>query len=225
MAFYLILGGSRVLATHERRRKARCGRCLEQTTQGVASFERTTTLYYVEVASDDLGRIAQCEACQTAFPVKLAEGESPKDRWADSFLDAHVFEIERADKSEIVSVLMIAVGVAALGAVFWGLTQLDVPTGGDGSFSLFLFLGGLAFFALLVTTVVRLGARVRERIGDPIFARAVRARLAHLDARWEIRPADLVTRANIRGYPRLARHFSTSRYIVPTAPDTPPYRS
>lgn len=221
MSLFFFIGGTRVVATFERRRKARCGRCLTQTTQGVSTFARSTKLYYFEVASDDLGRIAECEACHTRFPVKLAEGADKKERWADSFLDAHIFEIERADQSETVSAIMIGMGVAVLAAIFAGLSRLNGVAIDGGA----LFLILLLVLALAVTLIVRLGARMREHIGDPIFARAIRDRLALLDARWEIKPADLAKRASLRGYPRLARHFSTSRYAARAAPDIGPYRS
>lgn len=148
--------------------------------------------------------------------MKAAEGERDEDRWADSFLDAHVFEIERADQSNEVEalmlmlMLMLVLGTAVIAGIGVGLSLLS-GTGVEGG-AAFVAVASIVLAPLLL--LVLLFERLRERVGDTVFAKAVRARLEQLDTRWKIRPTNLSARASARGYPRLARHFSTPRYAA-----------
>lgn len=218
MAF-LFIGGTRIQTVFERSRRARCGKCLKKTEQAVSILEASDHLYFIEYNREQVGKVAECEACHTVFPVKASGGPSRKERWAAAFLDAHVHELERADKSNWVALGVVGLGFGLLltvGLSFYLLSLLPIDRG-------YLFWVG---FAVLLGQLGGAGwiyRGLQERVGDHLFARSARLRLAALRERYELTPADLAEAAAQRGYGRLARHFATPRY-TPAVTSSAPYR-
>lgn len=200
----LIVWGRRVHTHYDSDREALCGRCLEKTTQAVLSLEERSHIYFIEYGSGvDLGRLAQCQRCKNVVPILARASDAPKrtkaERWMDAFLEAHLLELERADKSTAVGVLLVLSVMVALTLLVW----VAVTFGGSTAAVLGL---------VLLVAGVWAYRRAAHGVGDWVFASAVRTRLSVLCQKAEITPRDLARRAHVRGYERLGRHFDLARY-------------
>ena len=208
----LIVWGRRVHTHYDSEREALCGRCLEKTKQAVLSLEQRSHIYFIEYGTGvDLGRLAQCTRCKNVVPILARASDEPKrtkaERWMDAFLEAHLLELERADKSTAVGVLLVLSVMVALALLAWVGSTLG---------------GGVA--AVLGLVLLGAGAwayrRAAQAVGDAIFASSIRTRLDTLCEKVEVTPKDLAQWARIRGYERLCRHFDLPRY-TPAAPHSP----
>jgi hypothetical protein len=219
----IIVWGRRVHAQYHGLREARCGRCLTRTKQAVSSLEARSHVYFIEFGATDLGRIAQCQDCDNTVPILARTEGGPKrsrrERWMDTFLDAHLLEITRADRGTSVGVLLVVMAIAAMVVFGWVASML-------GSLSERTGLAILGVLAVVLVVLVRLAfVRSQRVIGDAMFARSVRARLAKLRVLVDATPRDLANRASALGYARLAQHFDLPRYAEPPPPGQGPYRS
>lgn len=153
------------------------------------------------------------------FPVRASEGESRKERWADAFLDAHVIELDRADKSNWVTLGVAGLAIALMltvGISWYAISFLTTDRD-------HLFMMGFAIMLAELGVAGWIYRGIQERVGDHVFAKAARIRVAALDKRFELKPSDLVYAAKQRDYGRLARHFATPRY-APVVVSAAPYR-
>jgi hypothetical protein len=219
----VVVYGRRVHMLFERERETLCGRCLKKTRQNVCTLEARSHVYFIEFGAEQLGRVAQCVECQNVVPVlPKVDDDGPKrtkrERWMDTFLAAHVLELTRADKGTLIGVVLVSMALAALvvlGVVATHLGPLDETAN----------LVVLGATALVLVGLVRLAyVRVERGLGDAVFARSIRHRLATLAREHEITPRELAGRARLRGYARLAQHFEGARYALGPTPTAGPYR-
>jgi hypothetical protein len=205
-----VVYGTRVHTQFVRNREAFCGRCLKKTMQSVGTLEERSHIYFIEYGGGrDLGTVAHCETCRTVVPLirrESGEAKPPRaERWTDAFLDAHVLELTRADKSTWIGIAWV--GLVVLGMIAFALGWRLASLAGLDNAPVFVALG-----AAVLGAIVLAYRRVKAQVGDAVFSRAVATRIEKLGTLTGKTPREVGARARHLGYDRLARHFDLPLY-------------